>query len=161
MNIVPKKSTSTAPSLRNKVDDDLMSFQKEMNNLMGNFFNRGDLAIPQIFETSLYPSVDIREKENKYLLDADLPGMKDADISIDFHNNTLTIKGEKKNESEKKDEDCLCVERSYGSFQRDIPFDNEVDQESIQAELKNGVLHVELTKKEKAKETHRKIQIKH
>ncbi|MDD4972746.1 MAG: Hsp20/alpha crystallin family protein [Bacteriovorax sp.] len=161
MNIVPKKSTSTVPSLRNKVDNDLISFQKDMNNLMGNFFNRGELAIPQIFETSLYPSVDIREKDNKYLLDADLPGMKDSDISIDFYNNTLTIKGEKKSELETKDEGYLCVERSYGSFQRDIPFEDAVNEESIKAELKNGVLHVELTKKEKAPETHRKIQIKH
>jgi HSP20 family protein len=133
MNIVPKKSSSTAP-------DNLMS---------------------QMFETNMFPSVDIREKDNKYLLDADLPGMKDTDISMDFHNNTLTIQGEKKSESEIQDEGYVCVERSYGSFRRDIPFRDDIDQDSIKAELTNGVLHVELTKKERPKETHRKIQIKH
>ena len=60
-----------------------------------------------------------------------------------------------------RDEGYLCVERSYGSFRRDIPFEDEIDQDSIKAELKNGVLHVELAKKEKALESHKKIQIKH
>jgi HSP20 family protein len=160
MNIVPRKSTSASSTSRSRVGDDLMSFQREMNNLMGSFFNRGELTMPQL-ESSFYPSVDIKEKDNKYLLDADLPGMNDADVTMDFHNNTLTIKGEKKSESETKDEGYVCVERSYGSFRRDIPFDDEIDQDSIKAELKNGVLHVELAKKEKGKDSHRKIQIKH
>ena len=161
MNIIPRKSTGTTPSTRTRVGDELMSFQREMNNLMGSFFNRSDVSLPQMFDSSFYPSVDIKEKGNKYLLDADLPGMNDADVMIDFHNNTLTIKGEKKSESETKDEGFVCVERSYGSFRRDIPFEDEIDQDSIKAELKNGVLHVELAKKEKALESHKKIQIKH
>jgi len=162
MNIIPRKSsTPTTPSTRSRVGDELMSFQREVNNLMGNFFNRGEFFTPPIFETSFYPTVDVKEKGNKYLLDADLPGMNDSDIVIDFHNNTLTIKGEKKSESEVKDEGYLFIERSYGSFRRDIPFEDEIDQDTIKAELKNGVLHVELAKKEKALESHRKIQIKH
>ncbi|MBC7537331.1 MAG: Hsp20/alpha crystallin family protein [Bacteriovorax sp.] len=160
MKIVPRKSTSASSSSRSRGGEDLMSFQREMNNLMGSFFNRGELTMPQ-FESNFYPSVDIKEKDNKYLLDADLPGMNDADVTMDFHNNTLTIKGEKKSESETKDEGYVCVERSYGSFRRDIPFDDEIDQDSIKAELKNGVLHVELSKKEKGNDSHRKIQIKH
>ena len=162
MNIIPRKSTAaTTPSSRARVGDELMSFQREVNNLMGNFFNRGEFFSPPMFETSFYPTVDVKEKGNKYLLDADLPGMNDSDIVIDFHNNTLTIKGEKKSESEVKDEGYLCIERSYGSFRRDIPFEDEIDQDTIKAELKNGVLHVELAKKEKSLDSHRKIQIKH
>lgn len=161
MNITTRKSTNSVPALRNRIEDDMSLFQREMNNLVGSFFNRGDLSLPQMLDSSFYPSVDIVEKENKYLLDADIPGMKDDDITIDFHDNILTIKGEKKSETQTKDEDFVCIERSYGSFRRDIPFSNDIDQESIKAELKNGVLHVELTKKERSKETHRKIQIKH
>lgn len=161
MNIIPRKSSSVAPASRTRGANDLMSFQREMNNLMGSFFNDSDLAGPQLFETSFIPSVDVTEKDNKYLLDADLPGMEDADVTMDFHNNILTIKGEKKTESETKDADCVCTERSFGSFRRDIPFDEQIDQDNIKAELKNGVLHVELAKKEKSKESHRKIPIKH
>jgi HSP20 family protein len=162
MNLISKKSVGVPTSSRSQSGggDDLMSFQREMNNLVGSFFNRGDLINPQ-FESSFYPSVDIKEKENKYLLDADLPGMNDADVSVDFQNNVLTIKGEKKSEKESKDEDCVCIERSFGSFRRDIAFNDDIDKDNIKAELKNGVLHVELAKKEKSKESHRKIQIKH
>ena len=161
MNIIPRKSTGNSLNTRNKMDDDFMSFQREMNNLMGSYLNSSSLTVPQLFDTAFYPSVDIKEKENKYLLDADVPGMSDADITMDFHENILTIRGEKKSELETKDADCVCVERSYGSFRRDIPFSDDVDQDNIKAELKNGVLHVELAKKEKSKEFHRKIAIKH
>ena len=163
MNIIPRKSSAatTSSTTRARGSDELMSFQREVNNLMGNFFNRGEFFTPPMFETSFYPTIDVKEKGNKYFLDADLPGMNDSDVVIDFHNNTLTIKGEKKSENEVKEEGYLCVERSYGSFRRDIPFEDEIDQDNIKAELKNGVLHVELAKKEKALEAHRKIQIKH
>lgn len=161
MNIVPRKQTPAAPLYRKRGEDDIMSFQREVNNLMGNFFDRNELSVPLMFESSFFPTVDIKERDNKYLLDADLPGMNDEDVTMNFHNNTLTIKGEKKTETESKEDDCVCVERSFGSFRRDIPFNDEIDQDNIKAELKNGVLHVELAKKEKSKESHRKIAIKH
>lgn len=161
MNLVPWKSTLAAPFTPARIGDELMSFQREMNNLMNSFFNRGDLVIPQMMDTSFYPSIDLKEKDNKYLLDADVPGMNESDIDIDFHNNTLTIKGEKRSEKETKDSDYVCVERSSGSFRRDIYLDEEIDQENIKADLRDGVLHVEMTKKEKSKVNHKKIPIKH
>jgi HSP20 family protein len=160
MSLVPWKSSTAVPFSRLRIGDELASFQREMNNLMTNFFNRGDISTPLAFDTTFFPSVDVKEKDDKYLLDADVPGMNEADIDIDFHNNILTIKGEKKSEKETKDEGYVCVERSYGSFRRDIPFDEAIDQEKIKAELKSGVLHVELAKKEKGKTNHRKISIK-
>lgn len=161
MNLTPWKSTGLAPFSRTRIEGELNSFQREMNNLMSTFFTRGDLSTPQFFDSSFSPSVDLKEKDDKYLLDADVPGMNESDIDIDFRNNTLTIKGEKKSEKETKDEGYVCVERSYGSFRRDIPFDDEIDQDSIKADLKNGVLHIELAKKEKGKTAHKKIPIKH
>lgn len=161
MSLVPWKTSSSIPVTRSRVADELASFQRDMNSLMGNFFNRSDFSSPLMsFDTSFYPSVDVKEKEDKYLLDADMPGINEADIDLDFHNNILTIKGEKRSETETKDAGYVCTERSYGSFRRDIPFDDDVDQEKIKAELKAGVLHVELTKKEKSKTSHRKIAIK-
>jgi HSP20 family protein len=167
MNLVPWKSTNVAPFSnvmpfsRTRIGDEISSFQRDINNLMSTFFNRGDLNTSQLFDTSFSPSIDLKEKDDKYLLDADMPGMNEADIDIDFHNNTLTIRGEKKSEMETKEAGCVCVERSYGSFRRDIPFDEEIDQDNIKADLKNGVLHVELIKKEKSKTPHKKIAIKH
>lgn len=161
MNLVPWKSSALSPFSRTRIDDDLMSFQREMNNLMNSFFTRSDISMPQFQEMTFSPTVDLKEKDDKYLLDADVPGMSEGDIDIDFRNNTLTIKGEKKSEKETKDAGYVCVERSYGSFRRDIPFDDEIDQDNIKADLKNGVLHVELSKKEKGKTSHKKIPIRH
>ena len=161
MSLVPWKTNSSLPVSRSKVGDEMAAFQRDMNSLVGSFFNRSDLSTPfMTFGTSFYPSVDVKEKDDKYFLDADMPGINEADIDLDFHNNILTIKGEKKSSSETKEEGYVCTERSYGSFRRDIPFDDEVDQEKIKAELKAGVLHIELAKKEKGKDNHRKIAIK-
>jgi HSP20 family protein len=67
---------------------ELASFQKEMNSLMNNFFSKDE------WDSSFYPLIDMKEQNNKYLIDADMPGMNESDI--DLHDNILTIKGEKK-----------------------------------------------------------------
>jgi len=161
MNLTPWKSTSCVPFFRSRSADPIREFQREMNDLMSTFFTRGDMGMNSIMDADIYPAVDLKEKDNKYLLDADMPGINESDIDIDFKNNTLILKGEKRSEKESKDEDYVCVERSYGSFRREIPFSEEIDQDSIKAELKDGVLHIELSKKEKGKTSHKKIPIKH
>ncbi|MDD4975012.1 MAG: Hsp20/alpha crystallin family protein [Bacteriovorax sp.] len=161
MNLAPWKSTSAVPVSRTRIGNDLASFQREMNSLMNNFFTRGEVLPSTLLDYSFYPTIDLKEKNDKYLLDADLPGMNESDIDIDFHDNILTIKGEKKSEKETRDLDYVCVERSSGSFRRDIYLDEEIDQSNIKADLKDGVLHMELTKKEPGKSTHKKIPIKH
>lgn len=160
MSLVPWKSSNLIPFKRSRMDDELTEFQQEMNSLMRNFFKGGDVGGPIMFDTKFFPSIDVKEKDDKYLIYADMPGVNESDIDIDFHNNVLTIKGKKKSESEIKDADFVCVERSSGSFRRDIPFDEMIDQEKIMAQLKNGVLQIELSKKEKNKTSHRKIEIK-
>jgi len=161
MSLVPWKATTSMPMLRPRMNDELADFQREMNSLMRNFFSGSDINTPITFDSTFYPSIDVKEKTDKYLLDADIPGINESDINLDFHDNILTIKGEKKSEMETKEMGFVCVERSQGSFRRDISFDEPIDHEKIMAEVKNGVLHVELAKKERSKTTHRKIDIKH
>jgi HSP20 family protein len=161
MKLTPWKSSSTIPVLRTRIDDDFSSFQREMNNLMSSFFSRGDVMFPVGMTSPFVPSMDLNEKDDAYYLDLDVPGMKEEDIDINFHNNVLTVKGESKNENEERGADYICKERSRQSFRRDIAFDENVDQEKIKAEMKAGVLHVELAKKERSKQTHKKIEIKH
>lgn len=162
MNLTPWKSRNAVPFFRTNLDNEMTSFQREMNSLMNSFFNRGELT-PSLMGAgaSFYPAIDVEEKDNKYLLEADVPGMTDADIDIDIHNNILTLKGEKKSERETREADYVCVERSRGSFRRDIYLDKEVDPANVKADLKDGVLHIELTKKESGKTGHKKIPIKH
>ncbi len=161
MDLTTRKSSTVSPFSRSRIEDEFASFQKEMNSLMNSFFNRGEISTPQLFNSSFYPAIDLKEKDNKYMLDADVPGINEGDIDIDLHDNILTIKGESKTEKETKESGYMCVERSHGAFRRDVYLDEEVDQSSVKAELKNGVLHVELTKKEPSKTNHKKIPIKH
>jgi len=92
------------------------------------------------------PSIEVFEKEDKLVVKAELPGMKEEDIDISVVGDTLTIKGERKAESEVKEEDYYCCERSYGSFSRSIAVPSSVDANKIEANYEDGVLEVSLPK---------------
>jgi HSP20 family protein len=92
------------------------------------------------------PNIEVFEKEDKFVVKADLPGMKQDDIDISVVGDTLTIKGERKAESEVKEEDYYCCERSYGSFSRSIAVPSNVDAKKIEASYEDGVLEVSLPK---------------
>ena len=99
-----------------------------------------------LVERGWVPSIDVFEKEDKYVVKAELPGMKEEDIDISVVGDTLTIKGERKTESEVKEEDYHCCERSYGSFFRSIDLPSNVDGENIEASYEDGILEVSLPK---------------
>jgi len=97
------------------------------------------------------PAIEVFEKEDKFVVKAELPGMKEEDIDISVIGDTLTIKGERKAESEVKGEDYYCCERSYGSFFRSVPLPSTVDTSKVAADYDNGVLEVTLPKKAEVK----------
>jgi len=92
------------------------------------------------------PNIDVFEKDDKFVVKAELPGMKEEDIDVSVVSDTLTIKGERKAETEVKDEDYYCCERSYGSFSRSIGLPSTVDAKRIEASFEDGVLEVSLPK---------------
>jgi HSP20 family protein len=98
------------------------------------------------------PAVDIYENSKQELvLKAELPDMKREDIQVVFENNTLTLKGERKFESELKQEQFHRIERTYGSFSRSFSLPSTVDAAKIAADYKNGVLTVTLPFREEAR----------
>ena len=97
-------------------------------------------------EIGWMPAVDVLEKDDKFVVKAELPGMKEEDINVSVVGDTLTIKGEKKTETEVKEEDYYRCERSYGSFYRSIPLPSTVDSAKIEASYEDGVLEVTLPK---------------
>jgi HSP20 family protein len=92
------------------------------------------------------PAIEMFEKDDKFMVKAEIPGMKEEDIDVSVIGDILTIKGERKAESEVKEEDYYCCERSYGSFSRSITLPSSVDAKSIEASYENGVLEVSLPK---------------
>jgi HSP20 family protein len=92
------------------------------------------------------PAIEVFEREDKFMVKAELPGMKEEDIDVSVVGDTLTIKGEKKAETEAKEENYYCCERSYGSFFRSIALPSTVDAKKIEASYEDGVLEVSLPK---------------
>jgi len=97
------------------------------------------------------PPIEVFEKEDKFVVKAELPGMKEEDIDVSVVGDTLTLKGERKAETEVKEEDYYCCERSYGSFFRSIALPSTVDAKKIEASFDDGVLEVSLPKAAKVK----------
>jgi len=104
------------------------------------------------------PSVDIKDKEGKIVVAADMPGVEKGDISINIRGDTLEISAEKKEDKEEKEEGYIRRERSYRKFYRSIPLPTEVDKDKVDATFKNGVLQIEMPKI--AGEEVKKIEVK-
>ena len=96
------------------------------------------------------PPVDVAERENELILKVDLPEMSQSEIDIRVEENTLIIQGERKFVKEIPDENYVQIERPYGSFHRTFTLSRRIDQESIRASYKDGVLRIVLPKREVA-----------
>jgi HSP20 family protein len=105
------------------------------------------------------PACDITEDENEYLVTADLPEVKKDEVKVNIDNGVISISGERKTKSEKKDKSKKYhrIERSYGSYQRSFRLPENVKEESVKAEFKDGVLRVHLPKG--GNQLHKNIQI--
>lgn len=110
-----------------------------------NFFGRPVWRLTD-GERGWAPAVDVFEKDDRFVVKAELPGMKEKDIDVSVMGDTLTIKGEKKTESEVKEEDYYRCESSYGNFYRSISLPSAVDASKIEASYQDGVLEIMLPK---------------
>lgn len=99
------------------------------------------------------PSMDISETKDSLVVKVEVPGMEQKDIKISLQENLLTIKGEKRQEKEEKEEHYHRVERSYGAFTRSLRLPVAVEASKVSASVKNGVLTVTLPKTPAAKGT--------
>ncbi|AMY09647.1 Spore protein SP21 [Luteitalea pratensis] len=99
-----------------------------------------------------FPPVDIYENgSDEIVLKAELPGLRREDIDLRVENNTLTLRGERKRDTEIKQEQYHRVERSYGAFSRSFTLPSRIDTENVRAEFKEGVLSIKLPVKAEAK----------
>lgn len=107
------------------------------------------------------PAIDVEEKDGKYMVRADLPGMKKKDIHIELHDGYLTIRGERKSEHKEEKKGCYRrVERTYGSFERTFSVPEGITEKDIHAHYKDGVLELTMPapKIEEPKTTEIKIE---
>lgn len=98
-------------------------------------------------QRAFVPELDVKESKDRYTICADVPGMKDEDVEVSLEGNRLTIRGQREEERREEGEQRYVMERSYGSFTRSFTLPETADLEGIQAELKEGVLRIEIPKR--------------
>jgi len=116
-------------------------------------------SLPHMMNGMLKPTLDLGATDKAYTLNVEIPGVDEKDVVLEIVNDTLTIRGEKKQEKEEKDKDFYRVERAYGSFQRVLSLPEDVDQDGITAQVKNGVLTIQMPRKALAKAAARQIAV--
>lgn len=148
----------------------LLNMQREFERLMekmssqiqqaGFGFGNGGANENALFK----PRVDIRESKKDYVIEVDVPGVDDKDVTLEILDDKLFVQGEKSHRKEDKNdkEGYHLVERSYGSFRRVLNLPGDADRDNVDARFKNGVLEITIPKKElkKPEEKGRKIEIK-
>jgi HSP20 family protein len=147
-------------------------FSPGMQHLMQSFFNdpffrdplgrfeQMDRWFGDFSPRNFSPSVDVSDDGKSLLVTAELPGMEKQDVKLQVDGDMLIISGEKKNETENKDEGSYRTERYYGYFQRAVPLPEDVDREKADAAFNKGVLTVTFPKVEGAQTKGRQIAIK-
>jgi HSP20 family protein len=127
--------------------DRLPSLREELSRLF-------DFALPTR-DSGLFsgwtPALDVYDEKDNFVVKAELPGLKKEDIDINVHNGVLTISGERRQETEKKEGQTFRSERYFGRFQRSVTLPAAVDVSKVKASYKDGVLTIDLPKAEEAK----------
>ncbi len=133
----------------------LDEFQREVDELMNRFF-----GTPAEEEAGWYtPDANLVETADAYDVWVDLPGVRSEDLNVELKRGELWITGERKDErTEQEGRTWHRMESRFGKFRRVVRFEEPVDADHIEAEYKDGVLHVRVPKAEQAKT--RKIELK-
>ncbi|HLF20321.1 MAG TPA: Hsp20/alpha crystallin family protein [Bacteroidota bacterium] len=128
--------------------------------MLDNFFRGGIQDDGSLAVSYWTPAVDIAELDNQFVVKVELPGINKDDVKITLESNILTIRGEKKEETDVKEENYHRVERTYGSFQRSFKLPTTVKGDNIDAMYKDGILTVTLPKAEEAKPKQIEVRVK-
>jgi HSP20 family protein len=127
---------------------ELQSVQTEINRLFNTLFDAPTQTASPGGQRRWIPAMDLVETESHFVLRADLPGMNENDVKIEFQDNVLTIAGERKSEHEERKEGYFRLERASGSFSRSLTLPDGIDPAGVSATFTNGVLEVQVPKPE-------------
>lgn len=133
----------------------LIDLQSEINRWMN---DRLSLPSAEWSEWDFAPACDLSERESEFLIKADLPGVRKEDVKIQVEGNTITISGERLEESEEGDSKKHRSEAFYGSFLRSFSLPQKIDEEKVSAQFKEGVLRVTIPKSKEEQSRTIKIQ---
>ncbi|MCC7402399.1 MAG: Hsp20/alpha crystallin family protein [Chitinophagaceae bacterium] len=138
-------------------------FDKSFNSLFEDFFSEIPVLYKNDFNDSAWKGlapVNIRETEKSYILDVVAPGFEKNDFKVNIDQNILTILAEKRTETKKEDEKQVRKEYDYRSVKRSFTLDENIDSDHIEANYINGILTLNLPRKEEVKEAKKEITIR-
>ncbi len=150
--------SSNGESLANPV----LALQNDMRRMFQDFFALPTYSMMQsdrLWNGMLQPKIDIVETDKVIEISAELSGADEKDIEVVIENGMLTIRGEKRAESEDEGKTFHRMERSYGSFQRSLALPEQVEDDKIKARLENGVLLVTVPKKNGGPARTKKVEV--
>ncbi|ABK18537.1 Hsp20/alpha crystallin family protein [Syntrophobacter fumaroxidans] len=139
-------------------DNPVARFHQEIDRMFDHFFRGfgfpsmgvGREIAPMSGTEWLKPMLDIAAGDKEYTITVELPGVDEKDVQLELQEDTLIIKGEKRQEKEEKDKNYYRMERSYGSFQRVLSLPEDAEQEGINAAYKHGILTITIPRKARA-----------
>jgi len=145
--------------------DPFNAVRNDMNRLFDRFMGGSFPSLPHLFgsamnEDAILMDVDVRVNGKEIVIEAELPGVEEEDLSVSMSDGVLTIKGEKKFEHDEEKEDYQRMERYYGNFRRSMRLPDSIDDEKVEAKLNKGVLTVKIAKRPEAVKEEHKIKIK-
>jgi len=117
------------------------------------------LLFPRLTDGLLKPTLDLGATDKAYTVKVEIPGVNEKDIKLEIINDTLTICGEKKQETEEKDKNFYRMERSYGSFQRVLSLPEDINRDGVKANFKKGILTVTMPRKALPKADVKQIEV--
>jgi HSP20 family protein len=159
--MVPVKKAADDRLSRREPFELFNALQEEMGRLWSQPWSLiRPLRRPALKTTAWAPRMDVFEKDGNLVVKAELPGVKKEDIQLTLDRGDLEIRGERKAESEVKEDDYYHVERSYGGFYRRLPLPFEVNAERIQANYSEGVLEISIPRPAEEKPQPHKISVK-
>ena len=136
---------------------DLVGIQDEVHRLFDHFYGNGNRSGDH--PLAFTPPVDILETPEEYVLRADLPGMTQKDVKVSLMGDTLTIRGERKQEEVRQQGNQHCSERIHGTFERSFALGTPVRNDQVKATYRDGVLEVRVPKAEEARLREIEVQV--
>jgi len=136
---------------------DLTSIHDEVNRLFDGFLSRGGYSGERA--SVFAPAVDVEETPEEFVVRADLPGVAQKDVKVNLLGDTLTVRGERKQQQETKGRNYHRAERSHGVFERSFTFGAPVRNDGVRAQYRDGVLEIHVPKAEEAKVREVEVQV--
>lgn len=144
--------------LPTKREGPFVSLRRDMERLFDDFFRGWELS--PWAEGEWFPALDVAETDDQVIVKAEIPGMHPKDLDISLSDDSLTIRGEKKEEKEEKKKNYHRRESRYGSFSRTVRFPALVDTDKAEADYDKGILTITAPKKEREKTKRIEIKVK-